>query len=246
MTTAQTRDPRHAGPPCPHCAKPLASAAAWEELKGGEGGYLCWAPRGIDCMNPAFDWLGKCADLTRQVEALRAESERLRRRAGAFDHVRDLVAEFGDVDDGRAAMTCIGEFIGEWEHGSRDSRTEVRAERDRLVAVLEESKEAVGELAEVLTSRNGSLGRQMARAALAHLRNRARVPAERCREGGAVMGLQHALIDAYWIFCDRCGAMADDQNHERRGLATTAAEDAGWVERSGKWLCPKCQPKGEP
>lgn len=38
------------------------------------------------------------------------------RKATAFDSLRRTFWEFCDVDDGKTALACLGEFIGEWEH----------------------------------------------------------------------------------------------------------------------------------
>jgi hypothetical protein len=44
------------------------------------------------------------------------------RKASAFDEVRGLWWEFCDEDEGEAALRCIGEFIGQWEHAHDRAR----------------------------------------------------------------------------------------------------------------------------
>lgn len=42
------------------------------------------------------------------------------RKATAFDSLRRTFWEFCDVDDGKTALACVGEFIGEWEHAESE------------------------------------------------------------------------------------------------------------------------------
>jgi hypothetical protein len=65
-----------------------------------------------------------------EMETVPAQPTEVERKAKAFDDVRRLWWEFCDVEEGRAALRCLGEFIGEWEHYAD------RRDRDSEAAVV--------------------------------------------------------------------------------------------------------------
>jgi len=77
---------------------------------------------------------------------LTAPADTLQSKARAFDHLRSIFWEFCDVDEGKAALACIGEFIGEWEHGRRGSppdAVDFRAALADLLALIHDAASLV-------------------------------------------------------------------------------------------------------
>lgn len=81
-------------------------------------------------------------DESNEARRVAIEATEIERKAKAFDQVRSLWWEFIDVEEGKAALRCLGEFIGEWEH-AEDQRA-ARARKDSEAAVVNRGQRDVG------------------------------------------------------------------------------------------------------